>query len=525
MNNIESRISNTLRDQEYLIRKIVYKLCEKIKLQDMLGFEGFLSDPYHINLFDKLLSATLTLRRQLDSFKICSERVLIVEEERNSIVEQVYSLPIEQRLNCNYLVGIQMEKAYLESEIKRISQNHETSRHRVNDLSAIEQILHNLQWEIHSSCLKSSEENCIGKLLEKINSEAHDLLELTKKQKEKYESEMARPKSLDPDKVLFLINVAFRGEQIGKNSTEEEKSLFQVIKKEVEGQKKKIKEDCEQGIKEQQKEYDNLRGKLSQIMLETSRTKLANRTLKGEIEELKLEQKRAMHRLKQENDAYKAQVEDLQAIREAYAQLVDRQPNIGQMERNFSIQISQRDARILELERAAESRQDEICALKAKMTDQSDQIAVLNRFINLTRPNSPREETNLSIIPKSSSLTSNPAPLDDQMKKTAKKGTIVKYKALSPRRYKQTRSRKKQKRIEKIFCVNQEQFDCYLSTNEEYSDGLKTEKSSRFSLEITYKNNEINDAFLELDEYEMFKDVSSESLALETRYKKCRGID
>lgn len=70
-------------------------------------------------------------------------------------MEQVYSLPVEERIDCNYLMRIQMEKAELENEIKRISQHQATGRHRIKELNVIEKILHNLQWELNSSFLKN----------------------------------------------------------------------------------------------------------------------------------------------------------------------------------------------------------------------------------------------------------------------------------------------------------------------------------------------------------------------------------
>lgn len=51
-------------------------------------------------------------------------------------------------------------------------------------------------------------ESCISKLLNKINSEARVLLEMTKEQKRKFECELSKTNSPEPNRVLLFINIA-----------------------------------------------------------------------------------------------------------------------------------------------------------------------------------------------------------------------------------------------------------------------------------------------------------------------------
>lgn len=51
-------------------------------------------------------------------------------------------------------------------------------------------------------------ESCISKLLKKINSEARVLLEMTKEQKRKFECELSKTNSPEPNRVLLFINIA-----------------------------------------------------------------------------------------------------------------------------------------------------------------------------------------------------------------------------------------------------------------------------------------------------------------------------
>lgn len=71
--------------------------------------------------------------------------------------EQVYSLPIEQRTNCNYLIGIQIEKVQLQNRLKEILKDQNILRRRIEQLNAIEKELQNLQVEY-----KMANKNCTG---------------------------------------------------------------------------------------------------------------------------------------------------------------------------------------------------------------------------------------------------------------------------------------------------------------------------------------------------------------------------
>lgn len=87
---IDERISASLDDQEFILRKIVNKLCELVRhangsIEFKVRFSNFITDPFHIELFSKLLNATINLRKKLDTFRICCNRLIATEDERNAI--------------------------------------------------------------------------------------------------------------------------------------------------------------------------------------------------------------------------------------------------------------------------------------------------------------------------------------------------------------------------------------------------------------------------------------------------------
>lgn len=63
-----------------------------------------------------------------------------------------------------------------------------------------------------------------------------------------------------------------------------------------------------------------------------------------------------MMRLKTERDAYKSQVDDLQAIREAYAQLVEKQPNVSHVERKLWQEVDLKEQKLKGITYLAEAK-------------------------------------------------------------------------------------------------------------------------------------------------------------------------
>ncbi|KAJ8938988.1 hypothetical protein NQ318_015553 [Aromia moschata] len=149
-------VAACLRDQEFVLRKVVTKLCEFVKYANGghdfgLQFSNFIAEPRHLELFGGLLRATARLRRKLDTFRICCDRLLVAEDERNAIAEQIYSVPAEQRVDNNYLIGVQMEKMQLENEIKQILRDQGEDRERIKEITVIEEKLSNLQRQLNSA--------------------------------------------------------------------------------------------------------------------------------------------------------------------------------------------------------------------------------------------------------------------------------------------------------------------------------------------------------------------------------------
>ncbi|KAL1502061.1 hypothetical protein ABEB36_007263 [Hypothenemus hampei] len=373
MKILEKKISNLLTNQEYILKKIVNKWCDFFKVRQDSSFhekfQTFLLNTVNVTLFDELLSATISLGNELENFKIACQRVLIIEEERNNIVEHVFSIPVEERLSRNGLLELHEEKIHLEAEIKRLRQLHgcQIGKGQMNELNVVENILQNLQHELNNNFLKN-DENCITRMLQKINLEARMLLQLTKEQKR------WRFNIPNLNRILFLFLMAVDNKDYPEDcQSAEEKWFFSQLKEAVIAWQTQLSQD-----------NHVLKVKVKNLTSDNIQLNLQSKSLEQELKEVKFENATEVHRLKRERDIFKSQVKDLQIIREAYAQLVDKQPTITQNERDLLLRLHEKDLRISELEDLEEKFRGEIKNLHDNMQVTNKQMQVLNKFFNVT---------------------------------------------------------------------------------------------------------------------------------------------
>lgn len=123
MCKIDGRIHNLLHIQECLLRRVVEKMFQMMKKEKGLTIQfqirNMMTKPEYLSLFNNLVNASLGLKKNLDTFRICCDRLLIIEEERNSIgqcwknASIFWIFLITQVLSDFYLKIIKIEKNLL----------------------------------------------------------------------------------------------------------------------------------------------------------------------------------------------------------------------------------------------------------------------------------------------------------------------------------------------------------------------------------------------------------------------------
>ncbi|XP_060519607.1 protein Daple-like isoform X2 [Cylas formicarius] len=356
MSQLDYQVASSLGDQEFVLRRIVSNLCEHVRQQIANGEKPIWRylTASQVDLFEKLLDATLSLRRTLNNFRICCDRLIIVEEERNNV------------------------------------------------------------------------ENRVAKMLRKINLEAQVLLDTTESRRRRLELETSKSKLPELERVLFYVRTAVDFETLDEKGleargirTDAEIGLCKAIKEEL----KKV--TCRARLVENEEwqpkvqECESLQAKLRQSMTENEQLRSRVMALECDLEAMKFHRENSLERLREERDVYKSQAEDLRKIREAYAQLVDKQPNASKIEREYLKEVEKRDERICDFEREVCQLRQEANVLRKRMSDQNYQVPSL---IDQDRKlyNQPPTEQTETAKPNSSSATpstDNPAfwPLSENL--------------------------------------------------------------------------------------------------------------
>ncbi|XP_044754462.1 golgin subfamily A member 4-like [Coccinella septempunctata] len=384
MSRIDGRINNLLHIQECLLRRVVEKMCDIVRKDKgwtmQIQIRSFITKPEYINLFNNLLNASIGLRKNLETFRICCDRLLIIEEERNTVAEQVYSLPIEQRTNCHYLIGIQIEKVQLQNRLKDILKDQNMLRKRIEKLNEIERELRNLQAEY-----KTANRNCtdhMTDMLRRVNFEALGLIAKSNQQREKYTKEIVKLKC-DNQKILRMVE-QLKGLVREKALSRDSMKLDTVFSA---GLYQALDQEINQAIQDNEMNKDirieKIRNECRVLSQKLQNAKNENCLLERELENVKNEYSEArrqwesdLETAQREKDDYKAQVEDLQAIRAAYAQLVDSRANVTEDgERVMAGQNTK------ELERENLRLSKEVALLKEETKKQKSKIRRLSEQI------------------------------------------------------------------------------------------------------------------------------------------------
>lgn len=160
---MEKNILNVAQEQEEMVHGIVTKIAEFSKHDSTAAcnpklFLSKLNDnDEKVDNLAKILGSTIKLRKELDVFKTCCNRLVIIEDERNSLgsfvsfrklrpndcllVDQVYSMPVSKRLSYGVLLAAQYEKLRLEKEIIQMKRENKELNERLTHRSQCPQLV------------------------------------------------------------------------------------------------------------------------------------------------------------------------------------------------------------------------------------------------------------------------------------------------------------------------------------------------------------------------------------------------
>ncbi|EFA01221.2 chromosome partition protein Smc [Tribolium castaneum] len=307
--NIAGRTNCVIQTQEVILNEIISNMKQYMSPAEIKKFLGnFDINTNYIEIFNSLLDTTISLKSSMNGFRKCCDRLINAEEKRNEIVEQVYSLPQDERTICNYLVNVQMEKFELENLVKQLSKKRKILDPTVDEIDIIENNLKLLHDNFDSLQEQDETDYCVTKMLEKVYSQAMSLLSLSREQREKYNKEVDQLKE-ENEKLREIIQHIDNRSSVGKCVTtdlNDIEKLHNVIKKTISEARKFEKTKTEE-LKQKSQECEDLKKKLSEVVMQ-------KRQLQTLLDSESTEENEFILEHESPSLSYKTQVENLQTI-------------------------------------------------------------------------------------------------------------------------------------------------------------------------------------------------------------------
>lgn len=183
MNDLYRSSKETLQNQEVALKNFFTHLyltfTSSSDTVDVRNIIGILKDPRQIVLINDLLDSTIDLKSILEHFRVSCERLIIIEDERNEIINQTLTLTPNENLNFKVLVNTKLENVQLRKELQKFKERNQYAA-TTNDFVPIGEKLAELQHQIES-VFSSTETYNICNMLNSLNEEAKCLLTSTRK--------------------------------------------------------------------------------------------------------------------------------------------------------------------------------------------------------------------------------------------------------------------------------------------------------------------------------------------------------
>ncbi|KAK4872488.1 hypothetical protein RN001_014517 [Aquatica leii] len=317
MIDMEKKLLKVIENQEDAIQE-VFKNCENQNDQS--------------EMFAKILESTCILRSELEAFRTCCNRLIVIEDERNDLVEQVYSIPVSERINYNALLATLHEKTRLECEIMEIKNEQKELLSRLNSVNSVDN---------------------------------HADEKMTKAMKRRGNVEINRLKEAN---IKLAAKV---------NALEQDVQSKEIVEDKME----KVIDEYQQFRENAAKQLNELHNKLGDVIEENE--KLTNvlshyKDIEDEVKNLR-DKFGDVEGMQKERDNYKIKFEELQTIRDTYAQIV--QKPFDTLREADRIIMQQRE-QLQDMDAQLQTKKDKIVQLNMTVEAKDNEIKELAELVN-----------------------------------------------------------------------------------------------------------------------------------------------
>ncbi|KAF5292860.1 hypothetical protein FQR65_LT11112 [Abscondita terminalis] len=335
MHLVETQILRLVDDQDIVIEKLSKSITTNHQKDEI----------EECAILKQILDTTRVLRSELEAFRTCCNRLMVIEDERNSLVEQVYSVPESERINYNALLAILHEKTRLEKEIIEIKQFQKQLLVRLNTVNAAPQNQDRKSSTAQTQMEVEKEKNEIIRLKD-INSTLTQKLNFMEQDKD-------CKKIIENKMEKVIVEYQHFRENAAKQMSELNCKLGSVIE-----ENEKLSEMLRH-YKEIEAEVNSLRSRLSNIEC-----------------------------LQREKNHYKTQFEELQTIRETYAEIVQK-PFKSLRDADKLIMQQKRQIHILDAQLI--EKKTEVRHLEMVIEEKNVEIKELSEIVDVHEENKRKE--------------------------------------------------------------------------------------------------------------------------------------
>ncbi|CAH0548068.1 unnamed protein product [Brassicogethes aeneus] len=377
MLRIDQKISGMLNNQQQILKRMVKTMFMTTQNEQQTQPAWFNLYPIHIEIFNKLMYRTMALAKSLNIFRICCDRLMVQEDERNTIVEQVYSKPVKERLDCNVLVSVHMERLRLENDIKYILKQQHLLRTKVKQILILDKKIKHVHFAQDSKVFVSFSALVLQKV-NQLKSQAYCILESTIKQRTKIPDTIAptfERKSVVKILKTALEQLKLRDFTVPEDYALEEKDLFKKILSVLDLQ---INAKAVKRYVYKVNQCRILQNELQGLYVEREKLTHSMTLLEGELQKLKLKQSVDALKLMQENNALKIQVEDVKPMLKDAGVQCDK----GSLDSEHRLAIKEKNLKIFELQNLNTTLENQKSRFKSVIARNKSQIVYLLKTIN-----------------------------------------------------------------------------------------------------------------------------------------------
>lgn len=279
----EKKLRNLMRLQGKVLKMILSKIMETKVDDPTHNIMGSLeTSPGQFSLFYSLFQINTALHKELRSLRIYCNKLIVVEDERNSIAEEVCALPPGEKFERKSLMLLNDEKSILESEVK--------------ELKLEKEIL--IQSMTHEPETPRAEQ--LNRMLENVNDEAADLVQSSLVQRQVCNDQL---KKLKQENGMLRFKL---------------KKLIAIVqsKEEFEAKLQHMEELCRSSVRENMVTQKNQRRKWKR---DIGHIKKTLESVSQERDSYKRKLLRVRERVgSQLNEMYKAEIQKLKQERDEY---------------------------------------------------------------------------------------------------------------------------------------------------------------------------------------------------------------